>query len=110
MLPFRGGASPRLSSHPALLPFGPHPLQVNERYPKEVEKRQKRLTALSEALASGISTESDLQRLSTQATTLHNQITEIQDRKVAQVGGGPRSCCVFSIKHHARTRAQLCLG
>ncbi|EFJ53072.1 hypothetical protein VOLCADRAFT_78702 [Volvox carteri f. nagariensis] len=58
--------------------------QVNERYPKDVEKRQKRLAALSEALASGISTEMDLQRLQAQATTLHNQITEIQERKVAQ--------------------------
>ncbi|GFR42598.1 hypothetical protein Agub_g3529 [Astrephomene gubernaculifera] len=58
--------------------------QVNERYPKDVEKRQKRLGALSEALASGISTEMDLQRLQQQATTLHNQIQEIQERKVAQ--------------------------
>ncbi|PNW70526.1 hypothetical protein CHLRE_17g723600v5 [Chlamydomonas reinhardtii] len=58
--------------------------QVNERYPKEVEKRQKRQAALSEALASGISTEMDLQRLQHQATALHNQITEIQERKVAQ--------------------------
>lgn len=80
-------ASPRLFGPHPCPPFLPSHPQVNERYPKEVEKRQKRLTALSEALASGISTESDLQRLSTQATTLHNQITEIQDRKVAQVGG-----------------------
>ncbi|GIL46395.1 hypothetical protein Vafri_3392 [Volvox africanus] len=58
--------------------------QVNERYPKDVEKRQKRLAALSEALASGISTEMDLQRLQSQATALHNQIGEIQERKVAQ--------------------------
>ncbi|KAG2490551.1 hypothetical protein HYH03_010945 [Edaphochlamys debaryana] len=58
--------------------------QVNERYPKEVEKRQKRQAALSEALASTISTEMDLQRLQAQATTLHNHITEIQERKVQQ--------------------------
>ncbi len=48
--------------------------QVNERYPKEVEKRQKRLAALSEALSSGVSTEGDLQRLQQQATSLHTQV------------------------------------
>ena len=38
-------------------------LQVNERGPKELEKRQKRVTALQEALSNGINTEIDLQRL-----------------------------------------------
>ncbi len=78
-----GGWSPICAPLPPLTRPNP-PAQVNERYPKDVEKRQKRLAALSEALASGISTEMDLQRLQAQATTLHNQITEIQERKVAQ--------------------------
>lgn len=68
---------------------------MNERYPKEVEKRQKRLGALSEALASGISTEMDLQRLQQQATTLHNQITEIQERKAQQDKARQVSRCSY---------------
>lgn len=36
---------------------------MNERGPKELEKRQKRLTALQEAFSNGVNTEMDLQRL-----------------------------------------------
>ena len=57
---------------------------MNERGPKELEKRQKRLGALQEALSNGINTEIDLQRLQGQANSLHTQIGEIQERR-AQV-------------------------
>lgn len=57
--------------------------QVNERYPKELEKRQKRVQALQEALSNGVNTEIDLQRLQGQANTLHTQINEIQERRAA---------------------------
>lgn len=39
---------------------------MNERYPKELEKRQKRVQALQEALSNGVNTELDLQRLQAQ--------------------------------------------
>lgn len=55
--------------------------QVNERYPKELEKRQKRSAALQEAFTNGVNTESDLQRLQGQANTLHTQIQEITERR-----------------------------
>ena len=46
------------------IPLPPlHSPQVNERGPKELEKRQKRVGALQEALSNGINTEIDLQRL-----------------------------------------------
>mmetsp|Transcript_9266 Transcript_9266/g.19811 ORF Transcript_9266/g.19811 Transcript_9266/m.19811 type:complete len:706 (+) Transcript_9266:158-2275(+) len=57
--------------------------QVNERYPKELEKRQKRAQALQEAFTNGVNTEMDLQRLQGQANTLHTQIQEIQERRAA---------------------------
>uniref|UniRef100_A0A7S0WQ24 IFT81 calponin homology domain-containing protein n=1 Tax=Chlamydomonas leiostraca TaxID=1034604 RepID=A0A7S0WQ24_9CHLO len=55
--------------------------QVNERYPKELEKRQKRSAALQEAFTNGVNTEGDLQRLQAQANTLHAQIQEITERR-----------------------------
>ncbi len=55
--------------------------QVNERYPKELERRQKRVQALQEALSNGVNTEIDLQRLQQQANNLHGQIQEIVDRR-----------------------------
>lgn len=58
-------------------------MQVNERYPKELERRQKRVQALQEALSNGVNTEIDLQRLQAQANTLHGQIQEIQERRAA---------------------------
>eukprot|EP00798_Chlamydomonas_sp_ICE-L_P015561 gene15561-21655_t len=58
--------------------------QVNERYPKELERRQKRLQALQDAFSNGVNTEMDLQRLQAQANTLHTQIGEIQERQAAQ--------------------------
>ncbi|MEW5311643.1 MAG: hypothetical protein WDW38_003340 [Sanguina aurantia] len=57
--------------------------QVNERYPKELEKRQKRQAALGEALANGVNTELDLQRLQSQAQGLLVQVAEIQERRAA---------------------------
>lgn len=39
---------------------------MNERYPKELERRQKRAKALQEAFTSGGNTELDLQRLQAQ--------------------------------------------
>ncbi len=42
--------------------------QVNERCPKELEKRQRRATALQEAFTNGVNTEVDLQRLQAQAS------------------------------------------
>lgn len=57
--------------------------QVNERYPKDLERRQKRAQALQEALSNGVNTEIDLQRLQGQANTLHGQIQEINDRRAA---------------------------
>lgn len=60
-------------------------MQVGDRYPKEVERRQKRLQALNEAFSSGANTEIDLQRLQQTANSLHNQIQEIQERRTKQV-------------------------
>lgn len=60
-------------------------MQVGDRYPKEVERRQKRLQALNEAFSSGANTEIDLQRLQQEANGLLNQIQEIQERRAKQV-------------------------
>ncbi|KAG1672417.1 hypothetical protein FOA52_013202 [Chlamydomonas sp. UWO 241] len=54
---------------------------VGERYPKELEKRQKRVQVLQEALGGAVNTEVDLQRLQHQANALHSQIAEIQERR-----------------------------
>lgn len=39
---------------------------MNERYPKELERREKRVGALQEAFTNGVNTEGDLQRLQAQ--------------------------------------------
>ena len=54
---------PPPSLPPSRDPAPPSHPQVNERGPKELEKRQKRVGALQEALSNGINTEIDLQRL-----------------------------------------------
>uniref|UniRef100_A0A7R9YTN5 IFT81 calponin homology domain-containing protein n=1 Tax=Chlamydomonas euryale TaxID=1486919 RepID=A0A7R9YTN5_9CHLO len=54
---------------------------VGERYPRELEKRQKRVQALQEALSGAVNTEVDLQRLQHQANALHTQIQEVQERR-----------------------------
>lgn len=46
--------------------YVPPPPQVNERYPKEIEKRQRRAAALQEAFTNGVNTEMDLQKLQAQ--------------------------------------------
>ncbi|GAX78455.1 hypothetical protein CEUSTIGMA_g5895.t1 [Chlamydomonas eustigma] len=60
--------------------------QVNERGPKELEKRQKKVAALQEALSNdpskAVNSEFDLQKLQGQANSLHSQIAEIQERRV----------------------------
>ncbi|GFH17081.1 intraflagellar transport protein 81, partial [Haematococcus lacustris] len=57
--------------------------QVNERCPRELEKRQRRAAALQEAFTNGVNTESDLQRLAATAHSMHAQINEIMDRRAA---------------------------
>ena len=44
--------------------------QVNERFPKELERRQKRVQALQDAFSNGVNTEMDLQRLQGQVRCL----------------------------------------
>ncbi len=39
---------------------------MNERYPKEIEKRQRRAAALQEAFTNGVNTEMDLQKMQAQ--------------------------------------------
>lgn len=58
--------------------------QVNERYPKEMEKRQRRLQATQEALANAVNTEMDLQKLHQQVAQLQSQISDIQERRAQQ--------------------------
>jgi hypothetical protein len=66
-LPLTDGANPVISSCSMYESFlGNSCPQVNERYPKELEKRQRRAAALSEAFTNGVNTESDLQRLQAQ--------------------------------------------
>ncbi|KAJ9520358.1 hypothetical protein QJQ45_030297 [Haematococcus lacustris] len=57
--------------------------QVNERCPRELEKRQRRAAALQEAFTNGVNTESDLQRLAATAHSMNAQINEIMDRRAA---------------------------
>lgn len=57
--------------------------QVSERYPLGMERRQKRLAAVQDALHNSVSSEMDLQRLAQQAAGLQAAIAEIGARREA---------------------------
>eukprot|EP00878_Enallax_costatus_P017239 GHUV01018100.1.p1 GENE.GHUV01018100.1~~GHUV01018100.1.p1 ORF type:complete len:564 (+),score=220.22 GHUV01018100.1:880-2571(+) len=57
--------------------------QVTNRWPRELEARQRRLAAVQDTLNNGINTEGDLQRLFAQEQALKQQIGSIQDHLAA---------------------------
>lgn len=69
--------------HSVLLCLMPHTLQVCERWPQELGKRQRRLAAVQGALGSGVCTDLDVQRLGGQAYAAQAAVNALLERRSA---------------------------